>query len=68
MHEIIQAPPWVIDWILFPLLVILARICDVSLGTMRIILVGKGYKHIAPFIGFVEILIWVAVVSQIMQN
>ncbi|MDR3002098.1 MAG: DUF2179 domain-containing protein [Fibromonadaceae bacterium] len=68
MYEIIQAPPWVIDWILFPLLVILARICDVSLGTMRIILVGKGQKNIAPFIGFIEILIWIAVVSQIIQN
>jgi len=56
------------DWILFPILIVLARICDVSLGTVRIILVGKGYKNIAPVIAFFEVLIWIIVVSRILQN
>lgn len=69
MNEIIaQIPPWAMDWILFPLLIVLARICDVSLGTVRIILIGKGYKNIAPFIAFFEVLIWIIVVSRILQN
>ena len=54
--------------VVVPLLIILARIIDVSLGTMRIILIGKGYKNVAPIIGFFEILIWIVAVSQIMQN
>jgi len=44
-------------WGIVPLLIIIARICDVSLGTLRIILIGKGYRSVAPFIGFFEILI-----------
>lgn len=68
MLDFIQAPPWVIDWILFPFLIIFARTCDVSLGTMRIILIGKGYRNIVPFVSFMEMLIWITVVSQILQN
>lgn len=58
----------IFSWVVMPLLIALARMCDVSLGTIRIILIGKGYKNIAPFIGFFEILIWIIVVSQIMMN
>jgi uncharacterized protein YebE (UPF0316 family) len=45
-----------------------ARICDVSLGTIRIIFVSKGIKYLAPIVGFFEILIWIMAISQIMQN
>jgi len=40
-----------------PLLIIFARILDVSLGTLRIILISKGLKKFAPLIGFFEVLI-----------
>jgi uncharacterized protein YebE (UPF0316 family) len=63
-----QIPPWALHWIVFPALIIFARICDVSFGTVRIILIGKGYKNIAPFIGFAEVLIWIFAVTQIIQN
>jgi uncharacterized protein YebE (UPF0316 family) len=63
-----EIPVWVSHWIIFPVMIILARMCDVSLGTLRIILVGKGHKNVAPFIGYVEVLIWIFVVSQIIQN
>jgi uncharacterized protein YebE (UPF0316 family) len=53
---------------LLPLLIFLARICDVSIGTMRIIFVSKGKRNIAPFLGFFEVLIWIVAVSKIMQN
>ena len=53
---------------LLPLLIFLARICDVSIGTMRIIFVSKGKKYIAPLFGFFEVLIWITAVSKIMQN
>lgn len=53
---------------LLPLLIFLARICDVSIGTMRIIFVSKGKKSIAPILGFFEVLIWIIAISKIMQN
>jgi len=40
-----------------------ARIVDVSLGTMRIILVSRGNRYLAPVIGFVEVFIWITVIS-----
>lgn len=39
------------SYFIMPLLIFLARICDVSIGTMRIIFVSKGKKNIAPFLG-----------------
>jgi uncharacterized protein YebE (UPF0316 family) len=51
-----------------PLLIFLARICDVSIGTMRIIFVSKGKRNIAPILGFFEVLIWITAISKIMQN
>lgn len=56
------------NWIIFPLLIFVARICDVSLAMLRTVLASKGYKQIVPFIGFFEVLIWLAAISQIMNN
>jgi uncharacterized protein YebE (UPF0316 family) len=53
---------------IMPLLIFTARICDVSIGTMRIIFVSKGKRNVAPFLGFFEVLIWIIAVSKIMQN
>jgi uncharacterized protein YebE (UPF0316 family) len=56
------------DLLILPLFIFVARICDVSLDTLRIIFISKGYKFIAPVIGFFEILIWIVVITRIMQN
>lgn len=53
---------------ILPFLIFLARICDVSLGTMRIIFVSKGRKSIAPILGFFEVFVWIIAISKIMQN
>ncbi|MGE5481128.1 MAG: DUF2179 domain-containing protein [Chloroflexota bacterium] len=55
-------------WVVVPILIMCARIVDVSLGTMRIILIGKGYKKIAPLLGWMESFIWIVAISQIMKN
>ncbi len=55
-------------YVIMPLLIFLARICDVSIGTLRIIFVSKGKKNIAPVLGFFEVLIWIIAISKIMQN
>jgi uncharacterized protein YebE (UPF0316 family) len=44
------------------------RICDVTLDTMRIIFLTKGYRTVAPIIGFFEVLIWIVAITRIMQN
>lgn len=51
-----------------PLLIFLARVVDVSIGTLRIVFLNKGYGVIAPILGFFEVLIWLIVISQVMQN
>jgi uncharacterized protein YebE (UPF0316 family) len=56
------------SYVLMPILIFLARICDVSIGTMRIIFVSKGKRNIAPVLGFFEVLIWITAISKIMQN
>lgn len=56
------------SYVLMPLLIFLARICDVSIGTLRIIFVSKGKRNIAPILGFFEVLIWITAISKIMQN
>ncbi len=55
-------------YFLLPLLIFLARICDVTIGTMRIIMISKGKKLLAPVLGFFEILIWIIAIGKIMQN
>ncbi|MCX5839147.1 MAG: DUF2179 domain-containing protein [Deltaproteobacteria bacterium] len=55
-------------WVVIPLFIILARIIDVTLDTMRIIYISRGMKYLAPLFGFFEILVWLLAISQIMRN
>ena len=55
-------------WIALPLLVFLARVVDVSLGTIRIIFTSRGKKRLAPLLGFVEVFIWVSVIAEITKG
>jgi len=55
-------------YIILPLLIFMARILDVSIGTLRIIFVAKGLKYFAAILGFFESLIWLIAVTQVMQN
>ncbi|MCI0463627.1 MAG: DUF2179 domain-containing protein [Gemmataceae bacterium] len=54
--------------LLLPLLVFLAEMCVVTLGTIRIIFVSRGMKVLAPILGFFEICIWLFAIGQIMKN
>lgn len=56
------------QWVVLPLLVFLARMCDVTLATLRNIFLSKSVKYIVPFLGFIEVLIWLLAISQIMKN
>jgi len=63
MIEFLHANPWLLAIAIF-----VARILDVSIGTMRTIIVFRGYAYWAAALGFVEILIWLAAAGQVLQN
>lgn len=48
------------------LLIVVARIADVSMGTLRVAFIARGRKYLAAACGFVEVLIWIVVVSRIL--
>ena len=55
-------------WVVIPFLIFLARIVDVSIGTLRVIFISKGFKRIAPVLGFFEVIVWLLAISQVMKN
>lgn len=57
-----------VNYVFVPLLIFVARICDVTLGTFRIVMVSRGKKYIAPLLGFFEIIIWLVAIGKIMEN
>jgi uncharacterized protein YebE (UPF0316 family) len=60
-----------VDWfglVLVPLLIFGARVVDVSIGTLRIVFIGRGMAAPAAVAGFFESLIWLLAVTQIMQH
>lgn len=71
MNEILAALAFDFDlytWVIIPFLIFLARVADVSLGTIRLIFISRGMKYLAPVVGFFEILIWLLAIGQIMTN
>jgi len=56
------------SWFILPLIIVIARIVDVSLGTLRVIFTIKGYKYLAPVFGFFEVLIWLLVITRIIKE
>ncbi|MBU1147376.1 MAG: DUF2179 domain-containing protein [Candidatus Omnitrophica bacterium] len=60
--------PELLMQILIPVLIFLARVTDVTIGTIRIIFVSRGTRVLAAIFGFFEILIWLVAISQIMHN
>lgn len=63
MFAIFDTYPW-----LLPVVIFFGRICDVTLGTLRIIFVSKGERYKAPIVGFFEVFIWVVIISQIFSH
>lgn len=59
---------WAFTWIVVPLMIFVARILDVSIGTLRLIFIAKGYRMLAPILGFFEVLIWLIAIRQILQH
>lgn len=68
MDQMLYSNSEVFTWVVIPILIFTARIFDVTFGTIRIILVSRGNKYIAPVLGFFEVFIWIIAIGQIMQR
>lgn len=55
------------EWYI-PLFIFAARLCDVPLGTMRLILTIGGHRWLAAGLGFFEVIIWVLAVGTAIQH
>lgn len=55
-------------WVVLPILIFIARVFDVTLGTLRIIFTSRGRRNLAPLLGFFEVLIWIMVIGQLVRN
>jgi uncharacterized protein YebE (UPF0316 family) len=60
--------PHTFSYVVLPIMIFFARICDVTLGTLRVIFVARGQKNIAPFLGFFEVFIWIIVISELLSS
>ncbi len=49
-------------------LIFFARVCDVSIGTMRTIFTIQGRSLLSFCLGIIELLIWIAVVSAVVNS
>ncbi|AQT67583.1 hypothetical protein STSP2_00731 [Anaerohalosphaera lusitana] len=56
------------NYLILPLLIAVARIFDVSIGTIRIISVSRGHKLVSAILGFFEILVWLVVINKVMTD
>lgn len=50
------------------LLIFLLRIADVSLGTLRIVMLVRGRRGLAGALGFCESLVWLIAAAQVLTN
>ena len=60
--------PLSLDLLEAALLIFCLRICDVSLGTLRLIMIAKGHRRPAAILGFFEVTIWILAVSQVLTG
>lgn len=58
-----ELPEWLI-----PVLIFSGRILDVSLGTLRMLMVISGHRRASALLGFFEVLIWVIAVGAAVKN
>lgn len=50
------------------IIIFLAKIIEVSLSTIRLVYINKGERVKGSILGFVEVMIWLVVVSSVLNN
>lgn len=56
------------SYLILPLFIFFARISDVTIGTIRIIMVSRGKRLISAILGFFEVIIWLVAVGQVLTH
>jgi uncharacterized protein YebE (UPF0316 family) len=64
----VQVSEQLFSYLILPLFIFIARIMDVSLGTIRIIMIARSRRTIASLLGFFEVIIWLVAVSQVLSH
>ncbi len=57
-----------LEMLIIPLLIFVARVADVSLGTLRMILIINGMRWVPAGLGFIEVIIWVVAIGNAVAN
>jgi uncharacterized protein YebE (UPF0316 family) len=63
MDSITNIPVWLLCGVIFVL-----RVMDVTLGTLRTVAIVRGHVTPAVVLGFFELVIWVAAISQVISR
>ena len=50
------------------LLIMLAKVIEVSMATVRTVLITKGERTIGSIIGFFEVILWIYIASNVLNN
>lgn len=51
-----------------PLLIFALRVVDVSMGSVRILLMVRGWRRVAAAVSFFEVIVWLVAVGNAMQH
>ena len=65
MNTIPHIDPNLYQYVVLPIFIFFARIIDVTIGTVRIMFVARGKKILSPLLGFLEMMIWILVIRQV---
>lgn len=60
--------PEIFSYVILPLFIFGARVCDVTLSTVKIMFVMNRERRIAPILGFFEAFIWLLAIGQIIND
>lgn len=50
------------------ILIFLLRICDVTIGTVRVLYTVRGKRVVSMILGFIESLVWIFAISRLMKT
>ncbi|MFA5948329.1 MAG: DUF5698 domain-containing protein [Candidatus Gracilibacteria bacterium] len=68
MVNVFGIPDEMFYWIVLPIIIFIARLVDETIGTLRIIFLGRGRTIIAPLLGFFEVLLWLLIISRVLTD
>jgi len=64
----IVVDPVLFSWVLLPLIILIARIIETSLKTIRQVYITKGFKYLAAGIGTGEVSVWLLSTGLVITN